>query len=395
MANIGQTLPQPEEGWKRYDNTYSLIEYSGDFTHETVTGAYNNTTSFNPKGSIEGEINFFFEGSAIRILSPNHPTIRTPRASIFIDDIEYEVRCNYINDYTVLSFEKTDLMNALHKVTIKNFSLNTGTGTAYAPFGLDAIDINIDGQIKVPQRKMIVRNNDTQKSYSLDDNILIHLPNNTEETIMKHGIESAKTIALNVPFTNHLYPTTVVNKMSTVNIGKSDSFTIKETKVEEPWVPLLVWYETKMTSDTTPIPLVASAQGSNRTDYLPWKAFNGTIANVNDCWISGSEGVNSWIQIKYEKPYQMVTVEISPRNETDFNTSSPRDFDILGSNNGVDFDTLAQIRGQNSWQRRVSKRFTIPNDKEYSIYRIKTINTNGSSNVAIGDIIFGYKREVN
>lgn len=236
MAVIGQTLPQPEVGWKRYDNTYSLIEYSGNFTHETVTGAYNNTASFNPKGSTEGEINFFFEGDSIRILSPNHPTIRTPRASIFIDDVEYEIKCNYINDYAVLSFEKTDLANALHKVTIKNFALNTGTGSTYAPFGLDAIDINADGQIKIPQRRMIIRNSDTQKNYSLDDNALIHLSDSTNESIFKYGLQKGKTNALDIPFTKMKYLTDETRDMGEgykLHINTVNPFLPLTTEIKE------------------------------------------------------------------------------------------------------------------------------------------------------------------
>lgn len=391
MATIGQTLPQPETGWKRYDNTYSLIEYTGDFTHETVTGAYNNTTSFNPKGSTGGEINFFFEGDSIRILSPNHPTIRTPRASIFIDDVEYEIRCNYINDYAVLSFEKTNLAKALHKVVIKNFSLNSGTGSTYAPFGLDAIDINSDGQIRELQKKMIVRNHSTQKNYSLDDKTLIHLPDGANETILKYGIASAKTIALDAPFTSHLYPAAVVNKMSTVNIGKSNSISVKE--IAESYSPIYQWYDIKMTSSNTPAPYAVSTSTMFSTTYGGWKAFDGDNATY---WSTlANQHLDSWIMLDLGSEKPIDSVKLIPCiyvNET------PITFKIETSKNGIDWTSVLNIYNFRNWTSGIPVPFSLTHStgRYFRITHQESMalqNNNWYS--AWGEINIGYKREVN
>lgn len=381
MAIIGQQLSQPGSGWKRVKIITPFVTTSGSWL--TTTSRLDNFTDgitmFTT--TMNSALSFEFTGTKIRLMAERQSAYDTD-GEIEIDGVKSSFSCYDASaTYTgkVLVFEKTGLENTKHTVIIRKITN-------------DAKAINVDS-IDIASSRSVFKNKE-DKYYSLSDRTLVHLPNGTSETIVKHGVDSGETILLDTSFVKHQYPIESTSKFFTQDIITGNSLRIKESPAK-PWTSLLVWRETNMTSDTTPTPLVANAQGSNRTDYLPWKAFNGTIANVNDCWISGSEGVNSWIQIKYEKPYKMITVEISPRNETDFNTSSPRDFDILGSNNGVDFDTLTQIRGQNSWQRRVSKRFAIPNNKEYSIYRIKTISTNGSLNVAIGDIIFGYKREVN
>ncbi|MCE4043361.1 hypothetical protein LXM56_04460 [Lysinibacillus fusiformis] len=240
--------------------------------------------------------------------------------------------------------------------------------------------------------RITLRNTDTGKSFSVKNKGLIHLPDNSKETILKYGMKQSVAEILDAPFTSHLYPTAVDNKMTSVTIGKSNSLVIKEPT--KPWTPLLVWHDIKMTANNAPAPFVASAKGENSTTYGAWKAFNGTTTDANDCWISGNEGATSWVQIKYDKAYQMALVKLTPRVGTDFNTSSPNGFNVLGSNDGIIFDTLLQARSQ-TWTATTPKQFVLNTTKEYSVYRIETLSTNGSLNVAIGDIIFGYKREVN
>lgn len=214
IASVGQKLSEPEAGWKRYDDTYEHISYK-DFSMSNITSAYNGTTMFNPTGSTLGEINFYFKGTSIRILSPNHPTYRTSSAEIYIDGVKETFRTNYINDYTVLSYEKLGLENKFHKVTIKNFVVSS---SSYAPFGLDAIDINMDGEIRPPNKKMILKNNINH--YSIDSKTLICLSSSSDKNINKYGIGANKEIKLDIEF----------NKMKFVQdkneiLGKGKEFT--------------------------------------------------------------------------------------------------------------------------------------------------------------------------
>jgi len=248
--------------------------------------------------------------------------------------------------------------------------------------------------INLEPYKVVIQSPSTNQHYSLSDNTLIHLPNTSDKNVISYGIEQGKEIQLDVPFDKMKYVNdTPVEKVFTQGIEISKALKIKE--VEKEYTPIYTWHETKITANNAPSPLVASASSEFNTTLQAWKAFNGTTIDLNDAWITASGVTNGWIQINYGIPKKINTVNIFPRNYTDFNISSPKDFNILGSNDNVNFNLLKEIRGQNDWKQNVSKNFFFENEKEYSIYRLEILNTNGTTSVAIGELLFGYKREVN
>ncbi|MFI2129411.1 MULTISPECIES: LamG domain-containing protein [Lysinibacillus] len=118
MATIGQTLPQPENGWKRYDDTSNFIGYFGTWIHATgMTSAYNNTETYtNIK---DGASTIYFEGTKIRFIVSTGVN-RSKNATITIDGITENY--NAYSTTTVnqaLIYEKIGLNNGLHKVELK------------------------------------------------------------------------------------------------------------------------------------------------------------------------------------------------------------------------------------------------------------------------------------
>ncbi|MGN4125840.1 discoidin domain-containing protein [Lysinibacillus sphaericus] len=408
MATIGQALPQPESGWKRYDNTNTLIEYKGAFTHENVTGAYNSTTSFNPKISTDGEIHFYFKGTSLRILSPNHPTIRTPKTSIFIDDVEFEIKCNLGNDYAVISFEKTGLEDKLHKVVIKNFTLNSGTTSIYAPFGLDAIDINDNGELRLPYMRLIVKNPTTNQHYSLADNTLIPLPDSSTKNMILHGIEQGKEIQLDLPFDKHRHfnenpVANVSGKVFMQDIGVINTLSIKEFKENQNFEPIYTWYNTNMTSNNSPSPLVASASSVYSGDYYPFRAFDDSLVGASNgadnTWITTNGVRTGWIQLDFGTPTKVNLFRLTPRQNGVTNVgidSMPKNFNLLGSNNGVDYDIIKNYVNESWVHHTQNRQFVLDKVVDYRYYKIDVLENNGGSlYMAIGEISFGITREVN
>lgn len=246
----------------------------------------------------------------------------------------------------------------------------------------------------------VLQNTNNKKQYSLSDNTLIHLPDNTTEYIIEHGIEQGKFIQLDVPFDKHRYfnDTPVVNvngKVFTHDIGMINTLSIKEFAKNKSFEPIYTWIETKMTSNNAPSPFVVSSSSNFNDTYQAWKAFNGTLTNLEDSWVTADGITNGWIQINYNIPKKLNFVRISPRNYIDFNSSSPKNFNILGSNNGVDFYLLAEVKGQNDWKQNTPKDFSFSNENNYNIYRLEVLDNNGSTGIAVGEILYGYKREVN
>lgn len=141
MATIGQPLVQPEEGWKRYDDT-SAFKYIGAWTRtSTVTGNYQSTSS---NISVAGnKIKFSFYGTKIRLLASYHQG-GSKSVEISIDGTS-EVFNQYHSSSTVmrqaLMYEKSQLEEGFHEVEIVSGANMTE---------LDAIDIDSTGRLLHP-----------------------------------------------------------------------------------------------------------------------------------------------------------------------------------------------------------------------------------------------------
>lgn len=239
------------------------------------------------------------------------------------------------------------------------------------------------------EKRLIIKNAD--KYYSVLDNTLIYLPNDTEEVVSKYGLIQGKTVQLDVPFTNHLYPTTVVNKMSTVNIGKSNSISVKESI--EPYSPIYKWYDIKMSSSNTPAPYTASASTMFSATYDGWKAFDGDNATY---WSTlANQHLGSWIMLDLGSEKPIDSVKLIPCiyvNET------PVTFKIETSKNGLEWAPVLSITNFRNWTSGMPVSFALTHSigRYFRITHQESMalqNSNWYS--AWGEINIGYKREVN
>lgn len=55
-------------------------------------------------------------------------------------------------------------------------------------------------------KKIALKNPNTSKHYSVKDTSLIHLPDGSDASLIAHGIDIAKEVPLNIPFTKHISP---------------------------------------------------------------------------------------------------------------------------------------------------------------------------------------------
>lgn len=142
------------------------------------------------------------------------------------------------------------------------------------------------------------------------------------------------------------------------------------------------WYETNMTSNTTPYPYVISAS-SYYGSYYPWEAFNGSISAG---WLANGVG-RAWLQLDFGSIMSVNRVRLGAGW---FNLgNAPKDFNILGSNDGVNFDTLLSVTGKSDWVKLESQDFTLPL-VSYRYYRIDAIRNNGGANyINIDYVLFG------
>ena len=147
MANIGDQLLQPEDGWQRIDiyNTNSNFEFSSNFTFLSGrSDAFGGTFVYLKTGVTDGYIKFNFIGSKLRIIAVCAST-RAKNASISIDNLIDEMTGIYNNVEKTydLVYEKLNLSYKEHSVLI-----SSGTGGSFSNLHLDAIDIDKSGILK-------------------------------------------------------------------------------------------------------------------------------------------------------------------------------------------------------------------------------------------------------
>lgn len=150
-----------------------------------------------------------------------------------------------------------------------------------------------------------------------------------------------------------------------------------------------VKHATNMTSDTLPSPFIASASSQYNTTLLPYKAFNGNNTTANDCWATINNTVTGHNQINFGSQKLANKVYVTNRNGTDVN-SSPKDFNILGSNDNVTFKVIAEIKNQTNWTQNQTREFKITNPSKYQYYRLEILSNNGATYTAIGEILYSY-----
>ncbi|MFJ7982415.1 discoidin domain-containing protein [Lysinibacillus xylanilyticus] len=141
-------------------------------------------------------------------------------------------------------------------------------------------------------------------------------------------------------------------------------------------------YVTNMTSNTAPSPYVASASSEYSGSSGAWKAFDGTTS----VWESKTT-TNEWIQIDYGKSTKINNVTI--QSSTSYPDRFPKSFEILGSNDGVEFHSIATITDEKAWSKEESRLYHFKN-RNYKSYRLKILSSFSNSSIMIGEMLFGY-----
>ncbi|WP_238600623.1 discoidin domain-containing protein, partial [Metasolibacillus meyeri] len=264
-------------------------------------------------------------------------------------------------------------------------------GFATSIFGVNQMKLFYEGE------RLIINNPINMKYYSLLDNTLIHLPNNSPKNMILHGIEQGKEIQLDAPFSklnyvNELPFDNVNSKVFTQEIEKINTLNIREIK-EDNFEHIYTWYYTNMTSNTTPPPLIASSSSSQSANYAPFKAFNGTSINKDDCFMTSTNNVSEYIQIHYGTKKLINCVAITSRN-SDEPTSAIKDVNILGSTDGINFTNIGEIRNQTDWTQNSKRIFNLI-EGHYMTIKLEILSNNEEIRTTIGNILYGYKREVN
>ncbi|UXJ70197.1 discoidin domain-containing protein [Lysinibacillus fusiformis] len=254
-----------------------------------------------------------------------------------------------------------------------------------------------DGKSVKTEKKLTIKSASTDELYSLSNNTLIHLPDNTTECIIEYGLEQGKYIQLDVPFDKHKYfnetPVASVNgKVFTHDIGKINTLSIKEIREEKSVVT--TWYETKMTSDTSPSPLVASSSSLyTPSTVASWKAFNGTTTDSQDAWASQNNVTDAYIVLDYGEKKAVDRVMLTSVNGTGTATFGAKNFEVSGSNDNSDWTLLHSELNIPQWGNSEKRMYSFDARSEFRYYKLRTWGAYQPTlnYVAIGDILYGLR----
>jgi len=149
-AVLGDNLPTPENGWKRYDDTDKAIIKEGYSTSRDGT-PYQGSYSYTPDNN--KPIYFDFTGDKVRIISRKWNTTNyyAEKVQLVIDgEVKKEFSIHGPTQNQTLMAEVVGLENKRHKAIIR-------VAEGYSKgINLDAIDIDENGELLAPD------NNDTK-----------------------------------------------------------------------------------------------------------------------------------------------------------------------------------------------------------------------------------------
>ncbi len=136
-ASVGQQLSHPESGWQRFESdTNSLFVTSGSWSYSNLSTASGGISKYVKSSAT---IKFKFKGTKLRYIGAIN-TDNSEKVTISIDGNSEIMNCKYSPlTYSVLIYEKTNLENTIHTVTI------TKNDSEY--FHFDAIDIDETGYL--------------------------------------------------------------------------------------------------------------------------------------------------------------------------------------------------------------------------------------------------------
>ncbi len=136
-------------------------------------------------------------------------------------------------------------------------------------------------------------------------------------------------------------------------------------------------------SSNTSSPLSASSV-ANISYHPVWKAFNGTVQDVYDCWVSAS--VTGWLQVDFGVPRVVNKYVITARNDRSASTLSPKTWTFEGSNDGTNWVVLDTRTDETDWFAAQRREYVFYNSKAYRYYRINITANNGATQTAIGEL---------
>jgi len=131
-----------------------------------------------------------------------------------------------------------------------------------------------------------------------------------------------------------------------------------------------------MTSNTTPSPYVVSSN-NNWEGYEAWKAFNNTLVNSGDTYLTQSGTTTSWLKIDFSTTTKVDAFSLYYRNNTTYN-EVPKTFILYGSNDDSSYEQIIKVDSQSLWATAEGRLYKFPFSVSFRYYKLNILENNGN-----------------
>ncbi|KID57453.1 hypothetical protein JF50_09635 [Pseudoalteromonas luteoviolacea] len=134
--------------------------------------------------------------------------------------------------------------------------------------------------------------------------------------------------------------------------------------------------QTDLTSDN---PNAISVSGENGTFEGKTKAFDN---NNYSKWLTFSS--SGWISYQFSQPQKVTSYSITSANDAP--SRDPQDWQLQGSNDGINWVVLDTRYNQSFNDRYQTKQFTVANPQSFAFVKVDVSSTNGANILQIAEI---------
>ncbi|MCC0638968.1 MULTISPECIES: discoidin domain-containing protein [unclassified Clostridioides] len=388
MTRVGDSLPQPEAGWRRYDDNYKDIIYSEKYNKMRILTCYGGECSYVDNIPYdETSIKFAFVGTKIRIICVNYID-RSDIVDIDIDGVveQFSTKEN-IQNTSKVDYEKLNLENKIHNVKI---SVNKNSQGVHLLF--DCIDIDEDGYILSPIEGTLLQRTSIE-DMEIGDIISCRY---TASTTGKIGgfSELGKCNCEEIP--RDVSSSTPDGKFFFVKVDDNKLIADRNIQNNISWNEingnLDMFYKEKIfplniceSDETDEYVLKASSVYNERYAY---KAFGSKLG-----WHSKGVGYPHTLQVTFKTQPQRINFYKFHFGNSEQFPQSATEWTIEASNDELNWVILHTVKENPAPKHDQIKNYIFKNENFYAHYRIKITNSNSvDKSVAIKCLDFFYKK---
>ncbi|WP_370566801.1 discoidin domain-containing protein [Dolichospermum sp. LEGE 00246] len=144
----------------------------------------------------------------------------------------------------------------------------------------------------------------------------------------------------------------------------------------------------------TSSPILANITVSNTNSPAGESKDNVFDSNGNSKWLLYAS--TGWIQYQLPNNQSSVVREYSLTSANDASGRDPKNWQLQGSKDGINFTTIDQRSNEIFSQRLETRTFTVNNSTDYSYYRLNITGNNGAAELQLADLaLFAPTEKIN